>query len=82
MPEHRKRILVPVDGSEPSMRAVDLAAEIASATDAEIDLVSVVDLHQVDVYDGFYLTKEQLSALKARAQEHILDDARARVPEV
>ena len=37
----RKRILVPVDGSEGSAQAVALAADLALATDCTLDILHV-----------------------------------------
>lgn len=74
-------ILVPVDGSEPSNRAVDFAAGLAAATGASLEIVTVVDVGQVDVYDAFYLTDEQLDQRQAHMQSEVLEKAAARVPE-
>jgi nucleotide-binding universal stress UspA family protein len=40
-----KRILVPVDGSSASLRAVDKAIALARAFDGRIDLVNVIDVY-------------------------------------
>jgi nucleotide-binding universal stress UspA family protein len=40
-----KRILVPVDGSGASLRAVDKAVVLAQAFDGRIDLVNVIDAY-------------------------------------
>lgn len=76
-----KKILVPIDGSEPSLRAVEHASMIAKATGASLDLVTVLDLRQVDVYEGFYLTDEQLEKIEEHAHERVLDVAKKKVPE-
>lgn len=75
------KILVPVDGSEPSNRAVVYAATLARALDRELDLVNVIDLRQVDVYEGFYLTDEQLEQIETQAKEKTLAASSALVPE-
>ncbi len=72
-------ILVPVDGSGPSERAVDFAAGLAAATGAALELVTVIDIGQVDVYEGFYLTEEQLDQRRAHLQAEVLERAAARV---
>lgn len=77
--EHSNRILVPVDGSPPSDRALDLAVQLASGLNAGLEIVTVIDLSQVDVYDGFYLTDRQLEELQTKAKNEILDRAKARV---
>ncbi len=46
------RILVPVDGSEFSMRALDVAAALAADTHAELVILNVVDLARVAVLSG------------------------------
>lgn len=79
MQQNTQRILVPVDGSPPSDRALDLAQQIAKGIGAGIDIVTVIDLSQVDVYDGFYLTDRQLEELQTKAKTEILDRAKALV---
>jgi nucleotide-binding universal stress UspA family protein len=46
------RILVPVDGSEYSKRALDVAVDLACALGAELVIVNVVDLARVAVMSG------------------------------
>jgi nucleotide-binding universal stress UspA family protein len=75
------RILVPTDGSDPANRAIDYAAMLAKATGAKLEILTVVDLRQVDVYEGFYLTDEQLQHIETEAREKVLDAAKARVGE-
>lgn len=70
------KILVPVDGSEPGFRALAHAVSMAKATGASLDVVTVIDLRQVDVYEGFYLTDAQLEILEKNAHEKILDHAK------
>ncbi len=41
------KILVPIDGSENSLRALDLAVELAGAVDASLDLCAVVDTARI-----------------------------------
>ena len=73
-----ERILVAIDGSEASFRAVDFASHLADRTLAELEVVTVLDLGQLDVYDGFYLTTEQVTAWQERHKSHVLEQARAR----
>ena len=75
------KILVPTDGSEAAGRALDFAVTLAKATGATLDILTVVDLRQVDVYEGFYLTDEQLQHIETEAQEKVLAAAAARVGE-
>ena len=74
-----KKILVPTDGSESANRALDYATNLAMATGAALDILTVVDLRQVDIYEGFYLTDAQLQHIETEAQEKILEVAKARV---
>jgi len=76
-----ERIVVPVDGSEPSLRALDVAGQMAKGLGASIEVVSVLDLTQVDVYDSFYLTDEQLEELQEKVKSETLEDARKRAPD-
>jgi len=73
-----ERILVAIDGSEASFRAVDFASHLADRTLAELEVVTVLDLGQLDVYDGFYLTTEQVTAWQERHKAHVLEQAGAR----
>jgi nucleotide-binding universal stress UspA family protein len=77
----KDRILVPVDGSDASMRALKLAGELAKGLGVSIEVVSVLDLSQVDVYDSFYLTETQLEELQEKVKEEVLEKARSAVPE-
>ncbi len=72
------RILVPVDGSAPSDRALDLAVRVAVGLGLGLDIITILDLGQVDVYDGFYLTDHQLEELQSKAKNEILEAAKAR----
>jgi nucleotide-binding universal stress UspA family protein len=74
-----ERILVPVDGSDAAERALDVAARLAKGLDVELEIVTVLDLSQVDVYDGFYLTDKQLEDLQYKAKEHVLEAALERL---
>lgn len=74
-------ILVPLDGSEPALRALEAALDIAKPTGAKVYLVTVVDVHEAELYDGLYLSPEQVNELKARADQQILQKARTRAEE-
>jgi len=69
-------ILVPVDGSESSHRAAKMAAQMAPGLKANIRLLAVLDLSQLDVYDGFYLTEDQLTQLHEKLRQEVLDDVK------
>jgi len=50
--ERVSRILVAVDGSEPSMRAIDMASEMAKALGAEITILHVVEIEELPTLIG------------------------------
>jgi len=74
------RILVAVDGSEPSLHAVDLAALLARSTQASLELVSVLDLGQLEYLQTQLLTDEQLRLWHSGQRRAVLDEAHARLP--
>lgn len=80
-PIESRRILVPVDGSEPSFRALDLAVSLARDLHANLDIVSVIDLRHVDAFDGYMMTEAQFEELKVGVQEDVLARAKARLPD-
>lgn len=75
-----RRILVPVDGSESSLRALDHASALAEAVGAELDLITVLSLGELDFYDGMYLTLDQVEQWQSQLKDDILATAQARVP--
>jgi len=75
------KILVPVDGSEPSTRALQFAVRLAEETGATIELVTVLDLGQLDFYDGMYRTIEQVEHWQERLRERVIAEALATIPE-
>lgn len=77
-----KRILVPIDGSEASLRALDFGTALGRELGAQLDIVSVIDLKHVDAFDGYMMTEEQLEDLKVTVKEQVLEAARKRMPEV
>ncbi len=60
-----KRILLPVDGSEPSLRAVSFAAELAAKLQASIML-----LHVLDKLPARQQLKDYLTALEKKPDLH------------
>jgi nucleotide-binding universal stress UspA family protein len=74
------RILVPVDGSEFSKRALDVATDLACALSAELVLVTVVDLTRAAVMSGgqAQLVAGALEELQAEGKR-LVEEARARV---
>ena len=80
MSGEKKTIMVPYDGSEPSGRALDFAIDLAKRCGWSLDVVSVLDLREVDFYEGFYLTEDQLDKLETKMREQVLETARAKIP--
>lgn len=76
-----QNILVAVDGSEPSDRAVDLAASLARATLATLEIVTVIDLGQLEFLETHLLTDEQLRIWQARQRKEVLQAAQDRLPD-
>ena len=74
------RILLPVDGSAPSIRAVDAAVRLAQGLGAELDIVSVLDLLHVDPFEGYGMSDEQFAQLQVKHRDEILLTALERVP--
>jgi len=72
-----KSIVVAVDGSAPSMRAVDTACALAKAFDGEVHLVQALENRQMELAsggsswsDGGAGGPEALEAAAAQAAEH------------
>ena len=84
MPLMYKKILVPVDGSEPSFDAIRHAADLAAITKGTVDLIHVVDVaDQVQVYTHFhsaYLPDTYLEDFMTIGNE-IMSEALPRLPE-
>lgn len=74
-----KPILVPVDGSDCSMRALDFAVELASSLAAEIVVCHVLDLSRAAAMSGgaAQLAEESMELLRTEGKD-IVDRALAR----
>ncbi len=74
-----KRILVPVDGSEGAMHALDKAIELARALHAEVQAVFVL-VHPAQLVDisGVYVEEVPPADETSRTATSVLDDARER----
>lgn len=72
-------ILVPVDGSDPSDRAVDHAAALAERYDATLYLLSVVE--RLYTTDATTILTHKLIRTFERGSEEIVDAASERVPD-
>lgn len=78
-----KRILVAVDGSEHSMKAVDAAAEMASGAGAKLSLLAVVPsaaamADELEVYARTEGLLKELPRILASVQPTFLEPAAAR----
>ncbi len=77
----RKRILVPVDGSDGAAQAVALAADLALATDCTLDILHVSYFDsKTDSQADSWLPDEVAGAVGGQQQE-VLDKARKGLPE-
>ena len=74
------RIMVPLDGSETSDRALDVAIDLAHALGAELILCNVVDLSKVALISGGQAQLVEESSVEVQAEgRRILDDGLQRV---
>ncbi len=76
-----QHILVAIDGSEPSARAVALAAELARASVATLEIITVMDLGQLEFLETHLLTEEQLRIWQARQRKEVLQEAADSLPD-
>jgi len=80
-----RRILVGVDGSEPSLRATRLAAELASKTGAKLTLAYVILLPFYPP-EAMYVPSVELDKAEQKLADEVLqrasDSVRGLVPEV
>ena len=83
MPLMYRKILVPVDGSDPSNIAIAHAVDLAKITQGKIDLIHVVDIaDQVEVYTHFqsaHLPEDFLKDFWAIGDE-VMNEASSHVP--
>jgi len=71
-----RNILVAVDGSQSSQRAVEFAASLAAATDASLALLHVLSPEEHSLAGASALSQEDLSKRTQQAAAPILDAAR------
>lgn len=77
-----QRILVPTDGSEPSLRAAEIAAELAQGSGARITLLTAIEPPEAT---RAYISADAVAAVEAGlrgAAESMLERAAARVRRV
>ncbi len=75
----RRRIVVAIDGSESSWRALDEAARLGAAMSLPLELVTVIDLGQLEFMDTVHLKDGQLEAWQERVRSETLHLAAGRV---
>lgn len=79
MSTNLSEILVPVDGSEGSLRAVRFAAGLAADTDAEIILIHVYDATSLSIMGLTALTRKELEAMMKRVAHAYFSKAKASI---
>lgn len=73
-----KRVLVPVDGSQTSIRALTTALQMARETSAQLRLLYVVEeLVYLSGYDQFGVYSGDVTAIIRESGQKILDDCMA-----
>jgi nucleotide-binding universal stress UspA family protein len=78
-----ERILVAIDGSAPSLKAVDFAADLASKYNAELTLLTVLPRHPLKIdpavaeYARIEHIEDPQTDLALAPAESLLDEARA-----
>lgn len=73
--------IVCLDGSEASLRGLDLALRWSAGLHLTLVLVSVVDLYEAELYDGLYLSRDQVDAMKVSVDQQTLQPALRRCRE-
>lgn len=73
-----QRILVPIDGSEHALHAVEQAADLAEGRSVTLLFLYVTDIHKVAV-DSYLL--DEILASHQRLGESVLKSAMEKVPE-
>lgn len=75
-----KHILLPIDGSDASNRAVDKGAELARALGAEVTLMTAIEQYPAGLMGGVYRAEDNPMHQAARdAGAHWLQQATARL---
>ena len=72
-------VVVGIDGSEVSFRALNVAARLAHSLWVNLDVLTVVDLIHAGAFDGMYLTDEQYEKLLDKVREEALDEAAKKI---
>jgi len=81
LPELPRRIVVAVDGSGPSLRAVEMAASLARSGQGEVRLLHAIDAHWLRALDTLSALpgKDHLGMTPDVMQETLRDDAKAQL---
>ena len=80
MSEHVfQHVFCPVDGSDSSLRALDVAAGMAAGSGVKLTVATVLDLGQLDFYDGIWLTAKQVESWQEKLKGETLARARERL---
>jgi nucleotide-binding universal stress UspA family protein len=74
------RILVPIDGSAPAIRAVDAAIEMAGESGAALALVHVVDVRLTYVSEAGIPWSELMASLRSEGRQLLSSTTRLRLP--
>ena len=70
-----KYVMVPIDGSMSSTRALDFATQLAADTGAVVEIVTVIDLGQLDFIQTLHLTDAQLDKWQSNVRTEVLESA-------
>lgn len=65
-------ILVCLDGSEPSARALDLSLRLAHACEMPMQVLSVLDLYEVELYENLYFSHEQIEEMRRKREQDLV----------
>lgn len=76
------KILVPIDGSEPSIRALNHAVELAKIHDSTIEMISVIDELKLPFGAQFRLWATESHERLVRASLESLNDEMVRIKEI
>lgn len=74
-------ILVCLDGSEPAKRALEISLNIAQASGYSIQIVSVLDLYEVELYENLYFSHDEIDDMKSKRDIEIVSPARKKAEE-
>ncbi len=69
------RLLVPIDGSEPSLRALALAARLATAQGLSLEVVAVLETPPLEMFTRDGIAWTDVQALEQRVDAEVLRPA-------